>query len=313
MINIYDTYIPTYMDSVALAHMNRQDQFWYNRIFHKVKAAKRSGKFIDHSKSNFLRIPNQKIGPTSTPNLVVWSVDGQEYVVDDYGLAGLTSMSLIMTADNPVEPFETTAKVIGSGIMLGREQRGYELLTTAANYDASKVETLTGGQRFDTDTAKPYRLLKQMCSKVFDGCTHIIMSTAVWDILSSHDDMRGGVYGSVNAAPVGGVEIMDLAKKLRVKDIYVHETWYDSSAEGADPDVKRLWADKGISFLHLDHLGGRNALSFCQCFEHVPMMSTHWKAHDLGPGGSWKSFMWNVVAEKVTSTSCGAYLATVIS
>lgn len=202
-------------------------------------------------------IPDTRVGRTGQPNQVEFGGVDVTDSTEDFGLDDPVPNKDIKNAvGTNYDPQAAAAERVALLVQLAREQRVSNLYFTLGNYAAALRSTLSGTSQWsDYANSDPVTAILTMFDTMLVRPNVGIMGRAVWTKLRMHPKVvaavlnnSGGLGGS---GAVGVIQRKAVADLLELDDIYVGESFYNTSKKGQAAAYNRLWG-KHVTFARID-------------------------------------------------------------
>lgn len=208
-----------------------------------VNTDKLSNVYSKYTLADMITAVADTIAPNGRANEVSYAVSTGSYTCTSRALRGTVSVEEIANADDPQKPLEHRLSVIMNKLLLGREIRVADLLTTSGNYaftsNASDWTASTGTPLEDVHTALEAMVPSMTESNKLIGVCGLEMGNA----LRRHADLRGP--GSEKA-----VESMDrIAEIFGLDQIFVSSATKNTANPGQTVSRSRVWGTDKFAIL----------------------------------------------------------------
>lgn len=202
-------------------------------------------------------IPDVRVGRTGAPNTVEFGGVDTTDSTEDYGLDDPVPNKDIKNATGTnYDPLAAAAERTALLVQLAREQRVANLYFGLNTYAASLRTTLSGtGQWSDFANSDPTGAILTMFDSMLVRPNVGVVGRAVWTKLRQHPKVVAAVLNNANglggASAAGVIARKAVADLLELDDIYVGESFYNSSKKGQAAAYNRLWG-KHAAFMRID-------------------------------------------------------------
>ena len=208
-----------------------------------VNVDKKSNTYSKYLLRDLITTQQDRIAPTGRANQAGYEVDAGSYSCIARSLMGLVSNSEIANADDPQKPFEHRLKVIWNKLLLAREIRVADLLTTAANFafdaNASNWNSDAGTPLSDVLTATQTMVPSMTGENKIIGVCGLEMGNA----LRKHPDLRGPGSESRTEG------LARIADTMGLDEIFVSSAIKNTAAEGQTVTTERVWGTDTFAIL----------------------------------------------------------------
>jgi hypothetical protein len=167
-----------------LSLMYRNDAFVADRVFPRVPVFRRSDKYFQYNKEDFLS-PSRTLGgfpaslrrPGTEAAELDYSLSTALFFAEEYAYRGLVTDAEVAAAENALQPDTDQTIQLTERLMLDNESQAALLVGNRANYPATNKTALTGGgtgtswAQYASDNSQPFQNIK-------DGKLAVIHSMA---------------------------------------------------------------------------------------------------------------------------------------
>jgi len=183
--------------STALTNLSIRYQnpaYVHEKIFPIVKVSKSVGKFYQFGKENFL-IDEDRRRPFAGANRIDYDLSTASFNTQEYALEHGIDWKLRETADKPIDLEEAGTFMLTEKILLGKEKRALDLITTS---NISNNKTLTAGgsgknKQWDGSGSDPQGNFQDAISAIQKNANVepniVVMNPDVALVLAKHDDV----------------------------------------------------------------------------------------------------------------------------
>ena len=204
-------------------------------------------------------IPDLKVGRTGKPNQIEFSSTDVTDSTQDYALdtpVANKDLEVAAAAGVNYDPLGLATESVTGLVLLGREKRVADLLTTLGTYNSSLRTTLSGmSQWSDTANSDPIRAIKAVFDTMLIRPNIGFMGREVFTQLSMHPKVVASVLGRLGtgavAAASGEVTAQQLADALGLERILVGDAFANTAKFGQTASYGRLWG-KHAGFLRIN-------------------------------------------------------------
>ena len=209
-------------------------------------------KYTVRNKVDDFTIVDTLTGRKSKPNEVEFT-DGQATAsVEDHFIDGPVprrDQDMAVSYGTPTRPKARMAEVLTNKLLLGKEQRTANVITNPANYATANKTTLTGTAQWSDPNSDPIGAMNSVFDTLLVRPNTGVISRVVLSKLLSNPDVVQAFHG--NNGAVGRATTDFLKEQLGLTNLYVGESWYNSSNPGQNGTLARLWG-KNAAFFYQD-------------------------------------------------------------
>ena len=251
-----------------------------------------AGTFFRYGKADRLTPHEDKIGPKGTPNEVTETRSQDTYSATPHALTNYLDNETLRNADRPLEEMTDLVEAVMDNLLLNKEIRKAELLTTAANYDAGNAVTLSGSSQWNSSTGgDPVGAFIAAGTALWNGNAPSDlwgwMGIDVYSVLRSHPAILDLFkYGGQS---VGLADESMIAKFFGWKGLLVGTARKQTANEGQAPVYSRIWG-KDAGVVRVARKPGIRAASFAYDFRVNGDPKTDvWYRPELGMSGGYQA------------------------
>lgn len=305
MPDIKDIHTDAVLTNISIAFTN--PGFIGDLIMPRVKVKKESNFFYKYGQEKF-RIPDTLRAVKTSYKRVDWTVTTDTYQCHEYGLEELIDDRERDNADDPLNLDIDTTEYITDLIMLDREKRIADLLTTAANF--TNGVTLTDTARWndytnsdpiaDVETGK-----NTISAAIGIKPNAMVIPEEVYIQLKHHPQMLDRIKYSQK-----GIMNVDLLKAIfEIENIFIAASLYDINAEGQSVSLSRVWG-KHVLLAFIQPRPGLKKISLGYSF-HTRARQT--ETYREEPKKSDVIRVSEIIDEKLIAELCGYLIRTAVA
>jgi hypothetical protein len=237
MPDIKDIHVDAVLTSISIAYVNAG--FVADLVMPRVKVKKESNLFYKYGREKF-RIPETLRAVKTEYKRVDWTVTTDTYQCHEYGLEEPIDDRERDNADDPLDLDIDTTEYVSDLVMLDREKRVADLLTTAANF--TNTDTLAGVEQWsdytNSDPIDDVEVAKNAINAAIGLDPNVmVMSREVYLKLKHHPQILERIKYSQK-----GIISVDLLKAIfEIENIWIAFSLYDTALEGQTPSLSRIW------------------------------------------------------------------------
>lgn len=144
-----DLHLDTPLTNFAVQAFQSQQDYIAPTLLPIINVGKQSDKYYVLDRDSWLATPlTAKRAPKTAPRRVEWKTSSDAYFADNYALAGEISKEDLSNADMALMLRERTSEFVTEMLVRDYEQRVATLFTTAANFAAGHVTSLSGAAQW---------------------------------------------------------------------------------------------------------------------------------------------------------------------
>lgn len=235
------------LTAIAIAYRDPVTAYIADLVMPRTKAVGRlTFAYTIYDMSAFDR-PNTFVGRKGRPNEVGMSSKQLTAAIEDYGLDDPIPESDILEGRAVGRDIQgESVEYIMGLVRLDRECRVAAIAQDAANFTNSK--TLSGTEQWSHAESTPLSDLLTYLDTPMMRPNTMVLSAPVWSKLRTHPQIVKAIYP---LSAEGAVTRQQLADLLEIKNIYVGESYVNSSKKGQNTSLVRVWGNH-CSLLYLD-------------------------------------------------------------
>lgn len=237
MPDIRDIHQDSVLTSISVAYKNTG--FVGDLIMPKVKVKKESDTYYIYGREKF-KIQDTLRAVRSDYKRIDWTVTTDTYRCHEYGLEQLIDDREKDNADDPLDLEIDATETVTDMIMVDREKRIADLLTTAANF--TNYTTLSGTDQWDDYTNSDPMDDIETARNAINAATGLmpnamVIPNEVYIKLRHHPQLLERIKYTQK-----GVVTVDLLKTLfEIENIWIAYSLYDTATEGQTVSLSRIW------------------------------------------------------------------------
>lgn len=202
-----------------------------------VPVSKRSDKYLIFGKENFT-IPNMLRAPRTISSTAEWSVSSDTYACDEWALNALLDDEEISNADAAVDIERSTVEYLTDMILLGREKRVADIMTSAVTFDSAEPDP--NWNEADCTPIDDVMAAKAVVRAAIGREPNVmILPKAVLSSLKTCEQ----IIDLVKYSDLGRVTLDLLKMVFEIDQIYVPDAMYNSAEEGDTEALVDVWGD----------------------------------------------------------------------
>jgi hypothetical protein len=232
--------------AVAIGYKNREIDLIADLVMPRVSVAKKFA-YTKYTIQDAFTVPATRVGRKSDPTVVDFGGTLVNAECVDWGLDDLVPNDEIEAFDAQViagfslpNPLAKSVSLLTGLILLDREIRVANLVTTLATYLAAQRTTLAGATQWsDFTNSNPLDALLAALDIPVMRPNTVVMGQAVWTKLRQHPRLIQAANASAQTG--GAITRQDLADLLEVRNVLIGSGFANTAAKGQTPTFSRVW------------------------------------------------------------------------
>lgn len=131
----------TNLTIAAFAKTAEQQGYIADMVFPSVPVQKQSGRYFTIDQDSWLRVPDARRAPKTSPNRVEFKISSDAYFADNYALAAEMAKEDLSNAEAALQLRENSAQIALTGLLQDLEVRVANLLTSSTNLGSGVTVT----------------------------------------------------------------------------------------------------------------------------------------------------------------------------
>lgn len=233
------------LSAVAIGYKNRDMDLIANLVLPRIPHAKKFN-YTKYTAADAYTVPQTRVGRKSAMTMVDF---GGTRITDecvDWGLrCPVPKDEIDAWAESPngalgASPLAKSVSLITGLVLLDREIRVANLVTTLGTYPSANRATLSGASQWsDFANSSPLDALLVALDVPLFRPNSIVMGQAVWTKLRQHPKMIQAANASAQTG--GAITRQDLADLLEVKNVWVGAGFGNTAMKNQTPTYARVW------------------------------------------------------------------------
>ncbi|MCM8595140.1 phage capsid protein, partial [Accumulibacter sp.] len=231
--------------AIAIGYKNRDIDLIADQVLPRVQTAKKFA-YTKYTQGDAYTVPPTRVGRKSDPTMVDFGGTLINAECVDWGLDDLVPNDEVEAFDampKPASlpnPLAKSVSVLTGLVLLDREIRVANLVTTLGTYPSANRATLSGTSQWsDFTNSNPLNaLLTALDVPIFRPNT-IVMGQAVWTQLRQHPRMIQAANASAQTG--GAITRQQLADLLEVPNVLIGAGFVNTATRGQTPTFSRVW------------------------------------------------------------------------
>jgi hypothetical protein len=237
-----NAHIDQVLTQISIGYPN--EGFVGDNLFPVVKVRKQSDKYREFGREGWGLEPGSDV---RAPGTEANEIPGLQtslhpYFAEEHALQIAVTDEERENADAPLSPDRDGTELVTSKLLLGRELAIHTMVTTAANFPADHVVTLSGTSQFDDyANSDPIGVVKtgrrKIHSKLFIEPNLAIIPYEVMSVLEDHPDF----IERIKYSQTGVVTEELIARLFGIGRVLVPGVGYNSANPGQTMSLQYLW------------------------------------------------------------------------
>lgn len=199
---------------------------------------KPSDSYFTFSQRDVTRIEDDLVEPTGTANQRKFTTGSATYTVKRRALMDFVPLEDIAAQDEPLDLEGDTVEDLYTALMLGREKRVADLVTTAASYATANKVTL--GTAWTNSGGTPIADINTGIRACAMPPNVMVLDEVSWHTLRSHTAIIATLRGT-SGATSGQATEDEVARYFGLESVYVGKAKYDSANRSATASLAYIW------------------------------------------------------------------------
>lgn len=229
------------LTAITIAYRNTS--FIADEVAPRVPVGRQEYKLTNYSPAETFALPSTLVGRKGRPNEVDLTATEATYSTKDYGLDDPVPQSDIDNAPPNRSPVDRAVMQLSDYILLDREKRVADLVTTAANYAASNKTQLSGTSQWsDFTNSDPLGAINAGIDACLMKPNRMVMGRAVWTKLRTHPKIVQAITAQSGVGVQNGIASRQaIADLFEVDQVLVGESWLNTAKKGQATSLQRVW------------------------------------------------------------------------
>lgn len=232
--------------AIAIGYKNREIDLIADLVLPRIQVAKKFA-YTKYTIQDAFTVPATRVGRKSDPTMVDFGGTLVNAECVDWGLDDLIPNDEIEAFNAQISfgfaltsPLAKSVSLLTGLILLDREIRVANLVTTLGTYLAAQRATLSGTSQWsDFANSNPLDALLTALDVPVMRPNTIVMGQAVWTKLRQHPRLIQAANASAQTG--GAITRQDLADLLEVKSVLIGSGFANTAARGQTPTFSRVW------------------------------------------------------------------------
>ena len=232
--------------AIAIGYKNREIDLIADLVLPRIQVAKKFA-YTKYTIQDAFTVPATRVGRKSDPTMVDFGGTLVNAECVDWGLDDLIPNDEIEAFNAQISagfaltsPHAKSVSLLTGLILLDREIRVANLVTTLGTYLAAQRATLSGTSQWsDFANSSPLDALLTALDVPVMRPNTIVMGQAVWTKLRQHPRLIQAANASAQTG--GAITRQDLADLLEVKSVLIGSGFANTAARGQTPTFSRVW------------------------------------------------------------------------
>lgn len=244
---------PVVPELTAISIAYRNAAFIADAVLPRVPVGVQSYRYRKFNLGDAFSIPDTKVGRTSRPNQVDFGFTEESGFCLDYGLDDPVPQTDMDNSPPNYNPLGAATEFVTNLIELDREVRVAKMVQDVANYAAGNHVALSGTDKFSDPASDPIKIIMDAMDAMIVRPNAMVIGRLGWSALIRNATINKAV--NKNVGDKGVARKQDVADLLELKEIFVGESYVNSSKKGQAVSVSRVWGPH-VSLINRDVLAG---------------------------------------------------------
>lgn len=233
------------LTAVAIGYKNRDMDLIADAVLPRVLSAKKFS-YTKYTAADAYTIPSTRVGRKSAMTMVDFggTIVNDECV--DWGLKcpvpndEIEAFNAMQNSGAIASPMAKSVSLVTGLVLLDREIRVANLVTTLGTYPAANRATLSGTSQWsDFTNSNPLDALLVALDVPLVRPNTVVMGQAVWTKMRQHPRLIQAANASAQTG--GAITRQDLADLLEVRNILIGAGFGNTALKGQTPSYSRVW------------------------------------------------------------------------
>ena len=233
---------------------------------------KASDAYFVFSRRDSATIVDDLVAPTGLPNQKHFDLATDNYSVKRRALKDFIPLEDIGNQDEPLDLESDTIEDLKTALMLAREKRVADLVTTAATYATANKVTL-GTPWTNKTTGVPVDDINAGIRACALPPNVIVMDEVTWHALRVHPQIVTTLRGT-GGITAGQATQKEVASYFGLEDVYVGNSRYDAANRGQAANYQYIWPQGRCLIARIPKEPRTKDVMLCRTFR--------WKGFDPG-------------------------------
>jgi hypothetical protein len=291
--------------NIATAYKNTR--FIADEVFPRVPVSKAEFKYMTFPQGESLKLPSTVVGRKGKVNKVSFTGVDATGSCQDYGLEDDIPYDDIANAPANYDPLGHSTEYLTHLILTDREVRAAALAFTSGNYGSSNKTNVGGGTRWTTTAGTPIAQIQAAIDSCVIRPNFGAIGRAAFSILAQNADIVAAV--NRNSGTKGIATRRAIADLFELDDLFVGESYYDTTKKGQTATLARAWGKSMLVFYREPLANTKQGITFGFTAQFGERIAATRDNPDVGLKGGITVRVGESVDEVITATDlCGHLL-----
>ena len=282
MPRLADIHVDTALSNISVRYNN--GIYVADDACPEIQVNKPSNVFFTYSESSMFDWDDDVVNPRDFAPEVEQGYDTDNYSVVYHAKSAFVSDEEQKAADDALSPFQDATELATNKVLLGREIRVANLMTTTSNFASGWYSTPT--KLWDDLSSDPIKDIFTAIDTTFGNePLHAVIGIQAWRKLQAHPNITAA-FNFVKEGAVASVE--QVASYFGFKTLSVGESRKNTAFKGQTASYSRIWGKHMVIFRRADNPTLRTA-DFCRTFVfgQRQVVTERSNMRGGGTGGDW--------------------------
>ena len=234
----------------AIAVAYRNSEFIADRVAPRFRVAKQEFKWQQWNLEDGFTVPDTAVGRRGQPGQLDFGATEQTGTTQDHGLDAPVPQADIDNADQYYDPEARATEGVMYMLMMGREKRVADQLSSLSTYKSTLRTTLSGTSQWsDYTNSDPIGDIEGAKDSMIGMPNVLVLGLPVWSKVRRHPKVIKAVQGPLGTD--GLVTTQQLADALELDEIIVGRAQFNTARRGQTVSIGRIWG-KHASLIRRD-------------------------------------------------------------
>lgn len=232
----------------AIAQAYRNKAMIADMVMPRKPVGNQEFRYISYDKADRFTVPDTLVGRTGQPSEITFGASEKTGATVDYGLSAPIPQRDIDSAKDSAgyNPKGHHAEMITELLMLDREKRVADLVQSTANYDADRVEDLSGTSLWSNPDSNPLRDILDALEEPLVRPNMAVTNRKVMRVLRTHPALVRAYNRTLGED--GLIPVSFLTELFEI-NFTIGESKINTAARGKQAEYDQLWGSK-LALIH---------------------------------------------------------------
>jgi hypothetical protein len=230
------------LTAIAIAYSNPTYALIADQVLPRIKVPARKFSWQKYDLAEGYSVPDTRVGRRSAPNRVEIEGTKENDEVEDFGIDIPLDQPTIEEAEKAgYNPRDRATERATNIVMLGREVRVANLISSPANYPAGLVKALSGASMFTDTSSDPIKEVSDMLDACLVRPNQLTIGQVAWSALRQHPKIVKAT--NRNSGDAGAAAKEAVAELYEVQKIHIGASRVNTTKPGQTPVMERAWGN----------------------------------------------------------------------